>query len=157
MDVPAAITQCVVMIYHLDSRNWCGIKQHFDICYVCEDHKSLRSIESFYINDLCPLELMHKEFLQYKRIKYWQRWAVHMMTSSNGNIFRATGPLCGELTGHRWIPHTKGQWRRALRFSLICFWINDWVNNRKAGDLRRHNGPYGVIIMSYRSMSAWWS
>ena len=23
----------------------------------------------------------------------------HMMTSSNGNIFRVTGPLCGEFTG----------------------------------------------------------
>ena len=27
-----------------------------------------------------------------------------MMTSSNGNIFRVTGPLCGEFTGPRWIP-----------------------------------------------------
>ena len=33
-------------------------------------------------------------------------------------------------------PH-KGQWRGALMFSLICVWINGWVNNRKAGDLRR--------------------
>ena len=32
----------------------------------------------------------------------------------------------------------KGQWRGALMFSLICGWINDWVNNRGAGDLRRH-------------------
>ena len=30
-----------------------------------------------------------------------------MMTSSNGNIFRVAGPLCGEFTGHRWIPHTR--------------------------------------------------
>ena len=30
-----------------------------------------------------------------------------MMTSSNGNIFRVTGPLCGEFTGHQWIPLTK--------------------------------------------------
>ena len=30
-----------------------------------------------------------------------------MMTSSNGNIFRITGSLCGEFTGHRWIPRTK--------------------------------------------------
>ena len=29
-----------------------------------------------------------------------------MMTSSNGNIFRVAGPLCGEFTGHRWIPLT---------------------------------------------------
>ena len=33
--------------------------------------------------------------------------ACTMMTSSNGNIFRGTGPLCGEFTGPRWIPHTK--------------------------------------------------
>ena len=30
-----------------------------------------------------------------------------MMTSSNGNLFRVTGPLCGVFTGHRWIPSTK--------------------------------------------------
>ena len=31
-----------------------------------------------------------------------------MMTSSNGNIFRVTGPLCGEFTGHRWILRVTG-------------------------------------------------
>ena len=30
-----------------------------------------------------------------------------MVTSSNGNICRVTGQLCGEFTGHRWIRHTK--------------------------------------------------
>ena len=30
-----------------------------------------------------------------------------MMTSPNRNIFRVTGPLRGEFTGHRWIPLTK--------------------------------------------------
>ena len=43
-------------------------------------------------------------------------------------------------------PH-KGQWRGALMFSLICVWINGWVNNREAGDLRRHRGQYDVIVM----------
>ena len=28
----------------------------------------------------------------------------HMMTSSNGNLERDTGPLCAEFTGPRWIP-----------------------------------------------------
>ena len=31
----------------------------------------------------------------------------YMMASSNENILRVTGHLCGEFTGHRWIPHTK--------------------------------------------------
>ena len=43
-------------------------------------------------------------------------------------------------------PH-KGQWRGALMFSLICTWINDWVNNREAADLRRHRAHYDVIVM----------
>ena len=28
-------------------------------------------------------------------------WSHKMMTPSNGNIFRVTGLLCGEFTGHR--------------------------------------------------------
>ena len=41
---------------------------------------------------------------------------VITMTSSNGNIFRVTGHLCGEFTGPRWIPHTK-----ASDAELWCF------------------------------------
>ena len=43
-------------------------------------------------------------------------------------------------------PH-KGQWRRALMFSLICAWTNDWVNNREAGDIKRHHAHYDVTVM----------
>ena len=43
-------------------------------------------------------------------------------------------------------PH-KGQWRGALMFSLICAQINDWVNNREAGNLRRHRGHCDVTVM----------
>ena len=49
-------------------------------------------------------------------------------------------------------PH-KGQWRGALMFSLIYAWINDWVNNREAGDLRRQHGHYDVIVMVAMIMS----
>ena len=47
-------------------------------------------------------------------------------------------------------PH-KGQWRGALMFSLICVWINGWVNNREAGDLRRYRGHYDVTVMAFES------
>ena len=33
-------------------------------------------------------------------------------------------------------------------FSSICAWINEWVNNREAGDLRRHRAHYDVIVMT---------
>ena len=42
-------------------------------------------------------------------------------------------------------PH-KDQWRGALMF-LICAWINGWVSNREAGDLRRHRDHYDVLVM----------
>ena len=41
----------------------------------------------------------------------------------------------------------KRQWRVALMFSLISAWINDWVNNREAGNLRRHRARYDVTVM----------
>ena len=43
----------------------------------------------------------------------------------------------------------KGQWRGALMFSLICACINAPINNREAGDLRRHRAHYDVIVMKY--------
>ena len=50
---------------------------------------------------------------------------------------------------HRWPVNSpqKGQWRGAKMFSLICTWINGWLNNREAGDLRRHRTHYDVIVM----------
>ena len=44
-------------------------------------------------------------------------------------------------------PH-KGQWRGAYMSSLICTWMNDWINNCEAGDLRRHRAHYGVTVMT---------
>ena len=44
-------------------------------------------------------------------------------------------------------PH-KGLWRWALKFSLICAWIKDWVSNRGAGDLRRHRAHCDVTVMN---------
>ena len=40
-----------------------------------------------------------------------------------------------------------GRWRGALIFYLICSWISGWVNNHKAGDLRRHCAYYDGIVM----------
>ena len=45
-------------------------------------------------------------------------------------------------------PH-KGEWHRALMFSLICAWINSWVNNREAGDLRCQHPNNDVTVMTW--------
>ena len=60
------------------------------------------------------------------------------MASSNGNVFRVTGPV---NSLH------KGQWRGALMFHLNSAWINGWVYNPEAGDLRRHRTHYDVTVM----------
>ena len=46
----------------------------------------------------------------------------------------------------------KDQWRGALMFSLICTWINGWVNNGKAGDFRRHRAHYDVTVMHFENL-----
>ena len=51
-------------------------------------------------------------------------------------------------------PH-KGQWCRALMFSLFCASINGGVNNRKAGDLKCHHAHYD-IVMFWSSDTIWW-
>ena len=75
-----------------------------------------------------------------------------MMTSPNGNIFNVTGHLCGEFTGHRWILRTKASGAELWHF-FICAWINGWVNDREAGDFRRHRPHYDIIVMRPREIS----
>ena len=74
-----------------------------------------------------------------------------MMTSSNGNIFHVTGFFCGGIHWSAVNSLHKGQWHGALIFSLICAWINDWVNNREAGDQICHNA-YHCNVLSNTSV-----
>ena len=72
-----------------------------------------------------------------------------IMTSSNGNIFRVTRPLCGKFTLDRWILLTKASDAELWCFLfMICAWIHSWVNNREAGNLRRHRNHYEVTVIS---------
>ena len=68
------------------------------------------------------------------------------MTLSNWKSFRVAGRLCSEFTGRWWFPRTKAN-DTGLWFSLICAWINSWVNNGEAGYLRHHRAHYDVIVM----------
>ena len=73
-------------------------------CYHCSrnwDKNSLGLLRVFNRITLAVIEMMEIDI---------------MMTSSNGSIFRVTGLLCGEFTGHRWILHTK-----ASGAELWCF------------------------------------
>ena len=79
------------------------------------------------LDNACPVCILHDDVIKWKHFpRYW---------SFVRGIHRS--PVNS--------PH-KGQWRGALMFSLICVWINGWVNNREAGDLRRHS-HYDVDVM----------
>ena len=51
-----------------------------------------------------------------KSLRYFSVEDYYMMTSSNENSFRVTGPLWGESTGDRWISLTN-----ANNTNLWCF------------------------------------
>ena len=53
-------------------------------------------------------------------------------------------------------PH-KGQWRGALMFLWSAPWINGWVNNREAGDLRQNCAHCDVTVMSSWFCTQHWS
>ena len=74
-------------------------------------------------------------------------FSITMMTSSNGNLIRVTGPLCGEFTGDQWIPLTKASDAELWSFLLICARINGWVNNRVVGDFKRHRAHYDATVV----------
>ena len=71
-------------------------------------------------------------------------WSVIIISSSNGNIFRVTGHLCGEFTGHRWIPCTKASdaelWCLNKRLSKQSWgW---WIETLSDSLWRHYNDEY---------------
>ena len=76
---------------------------------------------------------------------HWSKsWWRHQMETFSALLVLCAGNSPVPVNS----PH-KGQWCGALMFSLICHRIDDWVNNREAGDLRRHRGHYDVIVMCW--------
>ena len=81
------------------------------------------------------------------------------MMSSNGNIFRVTGPLCGEFTGHRWIPLTKASGAELcffLWFASELLWLSKqssgWWFETPSPSLWRHRNGLNHCRLSIRSL-----
>ena len=73
-------------------------------------------------------------------------WGRHQM-----EVFSALLAICAGNSPH------KGQWRGVLMFTFICARIDGWVNNREAGDMRRHRAPYDVIVIRDDRYHSMWS
>ena len=81
-------------------------------------------------------------------IQSWPPCNHVMMTLSNGNFFLSYRPFVWGIHRSPVDSPNKGQWRRALMFSLICAWTNSLANNRDVSDLRCHCAHYDVTVMS---------
>ena len=78
-----------------------------------------------------------------------------MMTSSNGNIIRVTGPVCGESTGHRWIPLSKAS--NVEHWCYLRSRINGRVDHRphtRQVTGARCTGGRGSPVMSWILLKA---
>ena len=101
----------------------------FSIIKINDDNYAGTIVEvSVTIYDRSHFQIAHDDVIKWKHFS-----ALLAICAGNS-------PVPGEF------PH-KGQWRGALMFSLICVWINGWVNNREAGDLRRYRAHYDVNVM----------
>ena len=68
-------------------------------------------------------------------------WWRHQMET-----FSALLAICAGNSQH------KGQWHRALMFSLICAWLNVWVKYGETGDLRCHRAHCDITVMIARDL-----
>ena len=109
----------------------------------------MHSIEVFYNRNNCKRFVW--DFLQIvgcddpvDLLTRWVRlpWWRHQMEAFSALLAICAGNslVTGEFP-------TQSLWRGALKFSLIYAWMNDWVNNRDAGDLQRHRAHYVVTVM----------
>ena len=73
---------------------------------------------------------------------HWIPWWRHQMETFSALLALCVGNSLSPVNSPR-----KGLWRGALILSLICAWINGWVNDRKAGGLRRHRVHYDATVM----------
>ena len=87
-----------------------------------------------------------------KKVTHIALWTIVAISANDDVIkwkhFPCYWPFVRGIRGSLVNSAHKGQWRRALMFSLICAWTNDWVNNRDADDLRRHRANYDVTLMN---------
>ena len=76
----------------------------FCVCFFLWLTICLHWVQSFENETWKPIRFVRNYHAIAASVFISSKCRLHMMTSSNGNIFRVTGHLCGEFTGPRWIP-----------------------------------------------------
>ena len=106
----------------------------FKYCLCAEHVTSHQYLNQWWPNSLTYTCITRPEFVTYDDLIKWK------------HFLRYWRIVLGIHRSPVNFPH-KGQWRAALMFSLICIWIDVWVNNWDTGDLRCHGTHYDVTVM----------
>ena len=100
--------------------------------------------------DICRIVIWYNNYLLCQSNTYFIRrglWAyTHLVKWDPGKVSQRTRPVSYMMTSSN---GNKGQWCGALTFTLICAWINCWVNNREAGEFETPSPHYDVTVITY--------
>ena len=133
------------LLCHFSQSMICATKQKH-ICHtnttpvsVFSSLENILTIDSLWLS---PVEevyfpIMFIYFYEYLRMQSWWQMETFfaLLALSEENPPVTGGP-----------PH-KGQWRRALKFSLVCAWTDSRANNRDAGDIHPIIGVDVIAII----------
>ena len=103
-----------------------------------------RLVREWALSSLCNCNVTQRAFREFCKlfglwfVLLWFAWWRHQMETFSALL--AISPVTGEFPIYR--PVTQ-----SFDVSLICAWINAWVNNRETVDLRRRRAHYDVIVM----------
>ena len=117
--------RCVVVLIH-ERQSWGMSITVFMVIYFvhsCKGDVTKSDVTTLIFQKMSMIWIHRYDYFKViKRHVFNISTPCFMMTSSNGNIFRVTGPLWGEAIDRRSIPIThKGQWHVAFIF-FICIW-----------------------------------
>ena len=119
---------------------WIGRVLRYDMLLYLElDNKDLYTLEKYNIILVYLIKL-------YQRVDQLDLLTkiTQIVLNEGGN--HVTIPVHDDAIKWKHFSPHKSHWRGALMFPLICAWINDWVYNREAGDLRRLRAHYDVTV-----------
>ena len=127
---PDDIFNCIFLVLSLNAISQIGFLYNTSVKYTVRDYFWLLVSISRMPTD--EIDTVHDDVIKRKHFpRYWPFVrGIHRFPANS--------------------PHER-QWRGALMVSLICVWINGWVNNREAGDLRRYRVHYDVTVMHFNS------
>ena len=150
--IQVGLLKCPVM-WHTSHMRISNVKSmmptiHF---YVIWSTLSVKTFHNFIHSDWFVQHLFKYVFLHVIYILLqapviaWESWWRHQVETFSVLLALYMQGIHQSLVNS---PH-EGQSLGASMFSLICTWINSWVNNPKAVDLRHHCAYYDVTVMIF--------